>query len=99
MIESRNLTSPFPLKSLVVDIENAFLLERAIASVIDVNTTEDSVAVLNFTEFRAILNQGGDSIDFFGRKTARSVAPKVAQNNIYIYPTISCHDCVSMSAR
>ena len=62
MIEHENRTAPFPVNSLAVDIENAFMLERAVASIIDVNGTIDDVVAVNFTEFRGILNQSDDAV-------------------------------------
>ena len=58
------LSAPFPVKSLEVDIENVFRLEQAVASILDHNKTVDDVVIVNFTEFRGILNQSdGASIN------------------------------------
>ena len=62
LIENENLTTPFPVNSLAVDIENAFLFECAVASILDINGTIDDVIAVNFSEFRGILNQSDDAI-------------------------------------
>ena len=62
MIEHKNLTAPFPVNSLAVDIENVFLLERAVASILDLNSTVKDLKAVNFSEFRAILNQSEDAV-------------------------------------
>ena len=62
MIEHETFTKPFPVNSLAVDIENVFLLERAVASLIDLNGTIDDVVAVNFSEFRGILNQSDGAV-------------------------------------
>ena len=62
MIQHEALSAPFPVKSLAVDIENVFRLEQAVASILDLNRTVDDVVIVNFTEFRGILNQSDGAI-------------------------------------
>ena len=62
MIQHEALSAPFPIKSLEVDIENVFRLEQAVASILDHNKTVDDVVIVNFTEFRGILNQSDGAI-------------------------------------
>ena len=62
MIQHEALSAPFPVKSLAVDIENVFRLEQAVASILDLNRTVDDFVIVNFTEFRGILNQSDGAI-------------------------------------
>ena len=62
MVQHEALSTPFPVKSLAVDIENVFRLEQAVASILDLNRTVDDVVIVNFTEFRGILNQSEGAI-------------------------------------
>ena len=62
MIQHEALSAPFPVKSLAVDIENVFRLEQAVASILDLNKTVDDIVIVNFTEFRRILNQSDGTI-------------------------------------
>ena len=62
MIQHEALSAPFPVNSLAIDIENVFRLEQAVASILDLNRTVDDVVIVNFTEFRGILNQSEGAI-------------------------------------
>ena len=92
MIEYENRTAPFPVKSLAVDIENVFLLERAIASLLDLNGTLDDAAAVNFTEFRGILNQSEDAVidlaDVVRRSINQLAGVEVTEDTIVVIESV-----------